>query len=378
MPFAELLPSGKYRAGWRDDQGRKKSRSGFPHKAAALRYAGEQESKTRRGELTQDGRAPTWGTWRDEWLELRVSEASTVSKDGDRIDRYLTPQWGNVRINRITRADVQTWVNELSRTMAYQAPVKEDATPRVERQLSPATVERVFRLFSGSMRQAVVHGRLAVSPCVGIKLPTIAPGHERYLTRVELDLVLFHLNEPYKTAVTLLAGTGMRFGELAGLHWQRVDLAEGQIDIVDTWDATDRAIKGYPKGKRRRTVPIVSWVRTALEAQLERQDDPDTCGLPHSATTRCRSGLVVTGPKGAALDAHNFGRREWALAVKLAGIGPARLHDCRHSFASWLVQDGVPIQEVQRLLGHASITTTQRYAHLGTSQHTRVLAALEG
>jgi len=54
-PDTEQLPNGKYRACWRDDAGRQKSRSGFARQALAKRYAGEQESKGRRGEVTSDG-----------------------------------------------------------------------------------------------------------------------------------------------------------------------------------------------------------------------------------------------------------------------------------------------------------------------------------
>lgn len=383
MAWPERLPNGKYRAVWRDAQGRTRSKSGFTQAAAAKRFGGEQESKARRGEASSDGRAPTWGTWRDEWQALRVAEASTTRTDQDRINLHLTPYWSHRRINRITRADVQAWVNELTRGTTAQAirkPREDDDRPpqKPPRTLSPATVDRIYRLFSGSMKQAVLHGRLGANPCVGVRLPPIAPGHERYLTRAEVDLVLFHLSEFYKPVVTLLAGTGLRFGELAGLHWQRVDLAAGQIHVLESWDGRSHTVKGYPKGKRGRQVPIASWVRKALEQQLDAGGDAATCGLRHSSTTRCRSGLVVPAMKGGAIDGHNFGRREWAHAVELAGIGPTRLHDLRHTYASWLVQDGVPLQEVQRLLGHASITQTQRYAHLGTSQHERVLAALEG
>jgi integrase len=76
------------------------------------------------------------------------------------------------------------------------------------------------------------------------------------------------------------------------------------------------------------------------------------------------------------LDAHNFGRRQWATAVGLAGVDHVRLHDLRHTTASWLVQAGITLQEVQRILGHASIVTTGRYSHLGDSQDAAVRAAL--
>jgi integrase len=339
-----------------------------------MRYAGEQEGRGRRGEHTADGRSPTWGAWRDQWLAGRRVEPQTARQDATRIRRYLTPRWEAVRLNRITRPDVQAWVNELADTQAH----RRDGDPRPDATISPATVDRIYRLFSTSMKAAVLDGKLAATPCVGIKLPTVAPGHERYLTRGEFDLIAFHLREPHASMAVLLVGTGMRFGEAAGLHWQRVDLEHGEIHIVETWDPEANEIKPYPKGHLVRAVPIPSWLRAVLEAQIDRQGKPRTsCGLPHRHGARCRSGLVVPAPEGGAFDGHNFGQREWTTAVGLAGVGHCRLHDLRHSYASWLRQAGVDLEEVQRLLGHASITTTQKYSHLGSSQRGGVLAALD-
>jgi integrase len=376
MPYVELLPSGKWRAVWRDEQGRRRSQVVVGTQAAAKRLAGENEAKHRRGESTAGGRVPTWGEWRDEWLPTRQVEASTAKQDRLRVAKYLTPRWADVRLNRITRTQVQAWVNDLLNTECGR---DEDDEPRF---LSPATVDRIFRLMSASMKAAVLDEDIPIvtSPCRDIDIPESAPGHERYLTRAEVDLILFHLNQPWRAMVELLVGTGMRFGEAAGLHWQRVDLENGLIDIVETWDPVARRIKTYPKGKARRSVPIPNWLYPMLHDQIDRAGVPaERCGLPHKAGgARCRSGLVVPAPEGGAIDGANLGRRDWAIAVRSAGIGPTRLHDCRHTYASWLVQDGVPLQEVQRLLGHKSILTTQRYAHLGTSQNDRVLAALNG
>lgn len=78
------------------------------------------------------------------------------------------------------------------------------------------------------------------------------------------------------------------------------------------------------------------------------------------------------------MDGHNFGQRDLHVAAELAGVAPLRLHDARHSYASWLRQAGVALEEIQRLLGHASSVTTQRYAALGESQYDQILAALNG
>lgn len=392
MPWAEQRSNGNWRACWRTDTGRTRSISRdpqtnklFTRKAHAERIAGSEETRARNGEATSDGRAPTWGEWAPQWQGARIAEASTIKQDQGRIDRYLIPYWGEKRLNKITRTKVQAWVNLLAKSPAYKSVPKRPPagwTPPEVKPIAPATVDRIFQLFSGSMKAAAEDESIPISanPCKGVRRPQIAPGHERYLTWGEVVHVSFHLGEPYWTAAWTLVGTGMRFGEFAGMHWQRVDMAAGTIDIVETWDPASGAIKAYPKGrgKSRRTVPIPRWLRPLLEAQLARTGPGGSCGLRHSSGVRCRSGLVVPAPGGGPIDGHNFGQRDWATAVKLAGIGHVRLHDLRHTYASWLRQAGIDLEEVQRLLGHDSITTTQRYSHLGSTQHAAVLAALNG
>lgn len=370
MGWSEQLPSGRWRACWRDELGQQRSTTRDPHTGAVMtrrshadRVAGDMESKNRRGEQIATGRAPTWGTWCSTWVKSRVVEPSTAAIDELRINRYLKPQWSGARVNRITRSQVQAWVKELD-----------------DGHLAPGSVEKVYRLFSASMTAAVMDESIPVAfnPCKGVKLPRIAPGHERFLTRAEVKAIAGKLNYPYNLAVLLAAGTGMRWGELAGLHWQRVDLGKSLIDIVETWDPTSNQIKAYPKGHNRRAVPVAPAMALSLGDALDKTEDgAQECGQEHArGGAKCRSALVLTGSQGAPLNGKNFGRRQWREACDAVGIEAPRLHDLRHTYASWLVQDGIPLQEVQRLLGHASIVTTQRYAHLGVSQIDRVVAAL--
>jgi integrase len=188
-----------------------------------------------------------------------------------------------------------------------------------------------------------------------------------------VDEVAHYLNDPYRAAVILMAYTGLRFGEMAGLHWHRVDLVGGSIDVVETWDDAAGRIKGYPKSGRTRRVPLPT---KALEA-IGMPTTAKTCGLDHVGGSRCRSGLVIPAKHGGALDARNMRNRHWTHALARAGLEHARLHDLRHTYASWLLQGGASLSEVAEVMGHSSITVTSRYAHLAPSHADKVRSLLE-
>lgn len=362
MPWTEMLPNGKVRALWRDHLGKRHSKSGFTQPAAALRYAGEQESRSRRGEAASAGRSPRWGDWCDEWLELRVVEVSTMAEDRIRVEKYIRPRWGSVRIARVEREHVQAWVNDMTRAG-----------------MSAGLTRRVYHTFSASMKAAMLYKRIPANPCSHIELPTPVPAQERFFTRDEVDAIRDLMAEPYRTAVVLLVGSGLRFSELAGLHMSRVDFAESVITVTETLGRDGRSIKPYPKSKKpRRVGPYASWVGEVLARLRDDRGTAKGCGLPHTGDRRpCRSGpLVLVTSTGSPLDRHNM-LRAFKAAAKRAGIDEGRTHDLRHTFASWLRHAGVELDVVQGLLGHSSIVTTQRYTHLGDSKDDAVREALE-
>jgi len=88
---------------------------------------------------------------------------------------------------------------------------------------------------------------------------------------------------------------------------------------------------------------------------------------------RPRDALVFTAPQGGPVTDGHFRNRVWYPSIVAAGIRRFPPRVMRHTAASWLVQDGVPLLDVQALLGHEDYATTQRYAHLAPDAHGKVI-----
>lgn len=359
MAWAEKLPSGKYRGLYRDGAGKRRSAGTFTHKAKAEREAAAKEVDAR-SLLWRDPEAykRPWGEWAAEWLTARQVEATTAQADGVRKRKHLDPRWSDVPIGSITRHDVKAWAVQLRRTG-----------------ISPATVQRIVHLFSASLNAAVDAEVLEVNPAARIKLPKGAVEQERFLTHDEYQAVRAELASTGDQLMTdVLVNTGIRWSELAGLHWSRVDLARATVAVVEEFVEVDGKMKPYPKGKKARRVPLVPELVVALTEHLKDTGKGTSCGVDHT-TGICRSGLVFTTPTGRPLRNSNWSPG-WRQAVEDSGVGHVRIHDLRHTYASWLLQQGIPLAEVGRLLGHISTQTTAKYAHLAESPSAAVIAAL--
>jgi integrase len=346
MPYISRLSAGTYRVQWRDGAGRRHSKT-FATERIARHYGEEREADVRKGAFTdpRQGRVKL-AEWHREWWESRVVEQSTERVDAGRIRLHILPEFGDVPIADIAHSQVQAWVKRLVRSG-----------------LAGDTVRSCHRLLASMLAAAVRDGRIVHNVAKDVELPPPGIGHEVYLTRDEVLAVVERMeDETYRLVVLVLAYTGLRWGELAGLHRKRVNLVDRTLDVVEVLDRSG-VVKGYPKSAARRTVPIAEPVIQPLVDYLAHRP-------------RKRDDIVLVGVRGASLSGVRFGR-VWHEARVAAGVKHARPHDLRHTCASWLVQAGVPLLDVQRMLGHASYSTTLRYAHLAPGTYDSIRAALD-
>lgn len=363
MPWAEKLESGRWRAVYRDAGGRKKSMGTFPRKTDAV-------SAAHRAALADAPASSSmrWGEWEPIWHESRTVEKSTRVTEESKLRVHVRPRWGAVPLGEITRADVQRWVVELGKPVADGG-----------KGLSPSMVQKLFRLLSGSLRAAVNADLISRSPCTDISLPKIGPSPDRFLEAVEVAAIRAPLASEDQFVMDLLLGTGMRWGEAVGLHWEHVDLERKMVSVEWAYSRETGEMKP-PKDHQRRAVPIGASLSEALAGRLGVRGWGVPASVPYREGRTLRSGLVLARTDSRPLDGSNFSKRfEAACRVAWVGsgkgrraVGHVRVHDLRHTFASRLLRAGVSLEQVSKLLGHASLLTTQRYAHLAQAQWDQV------
>lgn len=156
----------------------------------------------------------------------------------------------------------------------------------------------------------------------------------RYYSLEEIERIPAGTTEPFRSFVVLLLNVGFRRAELLRMKW-------------DDWDRTSNTVRvRRTKSKKPKSLPLNS---AAVESSREWRSN---AGASSSSTMTKGSRGRSTGPAA------------WRRTCRKARLENARLHDCRHSFASHLTNRGVPLRTVQVLMGHSSIRLTERYSHL--------------
>ena len=366
MAWAEKLPSGRYRGVYRDASGAKRSAGSFARKPDAVREASAKEL-TEQSRPTRTDPKITWGEFEPLWHANRVVEDSTRRTDEPKLKHHVRPAWKDWRIRDIAADDVQAWVISLS-----------------AKGLSASTVIKCYRLFSGSMRAAARAKIIAATPCKDIDLPNIEPSPERFLKDEEYEAIRMSMDERDKLALDLMINTGMRLGEALGLHKESIDLERKTLAIEWAWDREMRRMKP-PKDYERRDIPIGRHLAELLSEVIARDGLGVPAPVPYVGNRRVRSGLLLAHIENRPLNGDNL-RHRFEASTRIAWVGEGkgrrrvghvRLHDLRHTYASRLLRKNVSIQQLSKLLGHASVKTTERYMHLADSQWADVRRALD-
>lgn len=242
-------------------------------------------------------------------------------------------------------------VEELIRRLGEDKPVAHISSATIqdlvlqlrEHGNSGATINRKMSALRMLLKHSYQRGAITNVPQFP-KAQSESNGRERFLTETEAKLLLSHMSREYRQFATFLLHTGARIGEALALRW--VDVGEDRVTF--RWETT--------KNAQTRTVGLNLAARDAIQ---------------HSRD------MGVASP-WAHIDYSKF-RRAFDRAKHHAGLGADTEvvpHILRHTHASWLVQRGVPIQVVSKLLGHSTITITMRYAKLAPDNLIEVTACL--
>jgi integrase len=164
-------------------------------------------------------------------------------------------------------------------------------------------------------------------------------------------------------ALWLCAPTlGLRKGELLGLRWTDIDFDAGTLRVRQALQRVGgRLLLVEPKTSlSRRTVPVPTATLAALRSRRAQQDEEQLA----AGTAWVQSGLVFTTHIGRPIDPRNLSR-SWYLIRERAELGPVRVHDLRHSCASFMLAAGASPRTVMKTLGHSQIGLTMNtYTHV--------------
>lgn len=283
-------------------------------------------------------------TFEEVILHYLNTRPNTQSENAKAFNLYraktLRVYYGGLLMNKLSAREV------LSHRNKRMKEVKNSTVNRELKMLSAAIT--AYNLDYETQLPNPIKGRILKEP----------EGRTRWITKAE-SVALIEAARKNDQAqhlpdlIILALNTGMRKQEMLGLEWRRVDFQNNLIHLEAQ----------HTKAARRRTIPINNNAKSAILSRMNYR------------AKNCPASPWVFAHEdgGRILDV----RRSFKTACRGCGIEDFRFHDMRHTCAAWLVSSGRDLQEVRDLLGHASITMTERYAHLAPENVRAAVAVLD-
>ncbi len=275
------------------------------------------------------------------WLDnhSRIRKAPSSYSTDKRMVKLFVKSFGELNLDQISPEHVEHFISK-----------------RLANEVKASTVNRHLQCLRAILFYFIKKRYIITNVVSSVGLLPEAEISYDYLSFDEANQFLAYTKQKYQShnswiyRLYLLAiNTGMRWGEIVALKWDRVDFSNKRITISRTYCKQSRQIRETTKGRKIRYVGINSSLLPELLKQYEERD---------------RSTNLVFSREERIPDLESFKRNRYNVDLKKAGLRKIRFHDLRHTFASHFMMNGGNLYDLQKLLGHSEISTTERYAHL--------------
>lgn len=315
-------------------------------RAEAAKMAQDVRAKLDMGRTVPSGRQ-SLGDYLDSWLARYGANWRPKTRDyySLMVRAHIKPALGRIQLTKLSAADVQRLLNQ-----------------KLEEGLSASTVRGIRATLRAALTRAWKHDLIGENVASKVDPPRIERADPLYLTIEEVGKLKTSLaGHPLENLVLFALATGARVGEVTGLRWDDVDLSAGVIRIRKQLQRSKGAglqLRDVKSASSRRDLPMLQLARKAIERERARHMvDP----LVAEEGNPLR--LVFLNALGRPFDPKWIDKKLKELMVS-AGVRPMSFHKFRHTAATLMLAEGVPITIVQQLLGHSSIhLTVGTYGH---------------
>lgn len=265
---------------------------------------------------------------------------------------------GLTPLDRLKPSHVEAWTVELRK-----------------RQLSESTIRTTYTVLRSILDAAVRDEALARNPAAAVSRPKVSRREAAYLSSAQVrTLLAAAAASRYCAVFELLANTGLRRGEALALTWGDVDFDKKLIRVRGTLARVGgELVVTEPKTQKSRRVLHLSPVseRVLRAVRLRQMEDRLRAG-----SVWVQTDYVFTTDHGRPCDPRNA-LRALKVAAERAGLANVGLHTLRHSAATVMIENGVPLKVVSQILGHFSVSITgDIYAHVSPDVSAQAMDAL--
>ena len=351
----------RFVACYRDPEGRQRSAGTYSSRRAAERAANREEAKVREGAWHDHSRGQvTFAEYVETvWLPSKQVETSTLAAYRSYLDKHFIPTFGRRPMGKILPSEIQRWVTTATENGLSAASRAASTTPCCTRSSNAPCVDRV----------------VTFNPCAHTELPKMVKKKARTLTPDEYDAILAALPAQHRLMVETAINTGLRWGELIALKPRHLDLDHGQAHRRgDNRRGLDQELphrrSGCSPSPTPRTTNPAPWASHPSWSTSSPTRSPTGASSPATCCSRPATAPRSPGTPSAPASGYPPSRPP--------GVDfDVRVHDLRHAHASWLLAGGSDLKSVMDRMGHAQITTTQKYLHTLPDADAKNLTALD-